>query len=82
MRKCKHPAWEVIGNDYVPGQMNFSSVKTHSTQDSKLMYELLEKQRLGTTTLTQRCKECGWIETSIVLGKVNLGLPPEKVVGV
>lgn len=68
--RCKHE-FEVIGNDYVLGtDYGFKSINTHSTQDSKLFTELLEKQRLGTTTLTQRCKKCKKVFTDVVLGRV------------
>jgi hypothetical protein len=62
--KCRHQ-WEFVGAKYNPRPEEMRSVKGSNP-------DLVREGVFGVTILTQRCTECGWIETSRVAGKPDL----------
>lgn len=62
--RCRHQ-WEFAGAKYDPPPDGLRSLRNSS---EGLMREAL----YGVTILTQRCTECGWIETSRIAGKPDL----------
>jgi len=69
--RCRR--WKTISKCYTPGSgVTYEGpMKTHTTEDSRLLLNHMQQMQFGVTTIEQICEDCGRSHAYTITGKIE-----------